>query len=1267
MSTKLGTLTLDLVARIGNFTAGMRQASSSAEREMGRASSSVNVMNGMLGKLAATAGAAFSVGQIISYTDKYTGLQNKLKLVTNSQSELNAAMQDTFAIAQNTGSAWDSTAMVYQRFADNAKRLGITMAETASLTETVSKAISISGGSAASAEAALMQFGQALASGVLRGEEFNSISEQAPGLLKAIAKGMGVNISELRAMAGEGKITGDVLVDSLSKAKPYIDDLFNKTDFTIGNSITQLSNAVTQFVGEAGKGSGAASALSNSIGFLAKNLSAVTNTMMIGATFMAGTYIPVIYGAITAGYARTKQIVEQTAIQYAAISAERTAAASSLAQAQAQLVNTQSTLAALAAEKALEVQRLQAQINAAGRMATATRMAQLRQIEVQVTAELTAAETALAAARARSTAAAATSVGVGRAAIGILSGPVGMGITLAAVAAGYLLMKDGADKATSSIDIQGQSVDDLIVKYRELNTLQRDNETKALAEQVQDLAVKFRVASSDLSSFMEALPASDEKIDFFVKLTKEYQNGKISNDKYYEAVKKGNFLTDEQLDKVRSLVGRYDEAKGKFNAAEVAQDALSKAMTGTTQKAKEQAAQVAGLSEEIKKLLAANAEGANKSNYLKEMVNLKVDPKLAEMLYEARKASNLIGSGKALDPKVFNSVMERWKADQGLNKTLEERAKIEEKTKKLIEAQGNAMKVNAKVAANAAKYNFAGIESKNKLPAGLLSAIHMQESKGDANAYNKSSGATGGFQFLKATGDQYGVKNRKDLSQSAEAAGKYMAYLLKLFEGDLDKAVSAYHAGEGNVQRGTNIGPVNRQYVKNIKGYMAGSSGIKFNEEYSSDDWVKEQEKLVMEREKYEKEQAEKQKQLALEVATYKERVNTELADKIKEVNEAGFGEAETKRLTAEYQKRAAIDIQVSEAAHADKISEYSDYLKSEEVLLNESFARRQRDLKLDLTLTVDEYKKASLLLEGERDKELQKARWRALEMRQAMVDQIKGLSAGADDIFAQATMSPQDYNRWSLENDRSNAQVGLKKERVGVEQDIMTSDSYSTDDERYEALKEAHQQYRDGLAAIDVKYYQGLEDLKNQTQAASLAGYGAMFGMMGSMLDAYGAKESTAYKVAFAMQRGFVLSSAILNAKGAIMSAWNDPSNVTMWQKIAGAAAVTVQTNDLMSAIQGVALTGMAHDGIDNIPKEGTWLLDKGERVVDSRTNSDLKNYLAEGGGGSGDVHISVQVTDSGVSTQSNQSDQKQLGQMIGNAVRTVIRQEQRQGGLLS
>lgn len=1220
MASKLGVLTLDLVARIGSFTQGMRQASSSAEREMGRASSSVNVMNGMLGKLAATAGAAFSINQIVNYADSYTGLQNRLKLVTDSQVELNTAMNDTFGIAQKTASSWDSVAMVYQRFADNADRLNITMAQTSALTETVSKAISVSGGSAASAEAALMQFGQALASGVLRGEEFNSIAEQAPGLLKAIAFGLNTNVGSLRAMAQDGKITGDVLVDALGKAKPYIDDLFNKTDFTISQSFTKLSNEVTKFIGEAGRGSGAASALSDSIGFLAKNLSAIADIAVVGGVAMLTKTIlaqtVAIQGSIAASVARraADTAVLQSQVQLAALEVQRTRQIAAQAISEIGLARQELNSATTRTARAAATMRL-TQAEIAHRIA-------LNQTTAAI-ATNTAAQNTLNASRA-----------IGTRMLALVGGPIGA-ITLgvAGLAAGYMLMRDNADKATASIDYQGQKLEDLIVKYRELNTLQRDNETKALADQVQGLTVKFRVASSDLSSFMQALPASDEKINFFVKLTKEYQNGKISSDAYYKAVKDVNFLTDEQLGKVRGLVGVYSEAKGKFNSAEVAQDALSKAMIGTTQKAKEQAAEVAGLTEEIKKLLGVNAEGANKSNYLKEMVDLKVDPKLAEMLYEARKAEGLEwGKNQVLSDAVRKSVLERWKADQGLNKTLEERAKIEERNKKAIEAQGSAMKVNAKVAANAAKYNFAGIESKNKLPAGLLSAIHMQESKGDANAYNKSSGATGGFQFLKATGDQYGIKNRKDLSQSAEAAGKYMAYLLKLFEGDLDKAVSAYHAGEGNVQRGTNIGPVNRQYVKNIKGYMGGSSGISFTEDYSFDDWAKEQEKLVMEREKYEKEQAEKQKQLALEVATYKERVNTELADKIKEVNEAGFGEAETKRLTAEYQKRAAIDIQVSEAAHADKISEYSDYLKSEEVLLNESFARRQRDLKLDLTLTVDEYKKASLLLEGERDKELQKARWRALEVRQAMVDQIKGLSAGADEIFAKATMSPTDYDRWSLENDRSNAKADLKNQRVGVEQDIMTSDLYSTDDDRYEDLKKAHQEYRDGLAAIDVKY---AEDSKALAEQQELDQLNLWSGVLGQAQNTFAqltqsaknsaGEQSSVYKTMFAMQQAFSVASSLTAAWTAYAQAFADPSAMTLPQKIAGGATVLAALMPAVTTISSIGIDGMAHDGIDNIPKEGTWLLDKGERVVDSRTNADLKGMIAKGGNGGPQININV------------------------------------------
>lgn len=868
-------------------------------------------------------------------------------------------------------------------------------------------------------------------------------------------------------------------------------------------------------------------------------------------------------------------------------------------------------------------------------------------------------------------------VGLRTAMLGLVGGPGGLAIlAIQAIAAGaaFLYMKNSSDESEKSLRKNNESVEEAIKKYNQLDEVKRRAQMVSEKDNLRDLAKEYDDITSKLItatySFSRHNDMTIEQSKQVNALVAEYKKtGNIED--FSKKINALNFINQTSKDRFNTLGGSVKDAGDQFKNQKTFVDQMAPAVKGIGDEAKQTASEVAGLSVEVRKLLGINSEGASKSNYLKEMVNLKVDPKLAEMLYEARKASNLMGSGKSLDPKVFNSVMERWKAEQGLNKTLEERTKIEEKNKKAIEAQGNAMKVNALVASNAAKYNFAGIESKNKLPAGLLSAIHMQESKGDANAYNKSSGATGGFQFLKATGDQYGVKNRNDLAQAAEGAGKYMAYLLKLFEGDLDKAVSAYHAGEGNVQRGTNIGPVNRQYVKNIKGYMAGASGVKFNEDYSFDDWAKEQEKLVMEREKREKEQADKQKQLALEVATYRERVNSELADKLEEIDKAGFDSTKTAELKAEYQNRAAIDIQVSEASHADKISEYSDYLKSEEQLLSESYARRQRDLKLDLSLTVDEYKKASLLLEGERDKELQKARWRALEARQAMVDQIKGLSAGADNIFAQATMPAGEYARWSLENDRSNAKSGLKNQRVGVEQDIMTSDLYSTDDDRYEALLEAHREYRDGMAAIDVEYAERVKELDAQQYEDTMSVYssllsqaGSVWGDMTQIVKDSAGESSAAYKAMYLVNQGIAMGQATINAFMAysqVLAQAPYPLNMTLAPIALGMGMANV------GMIAAQTISGMAHDGIDNIPKEGTWLLDKGERVVDSRTNADLKGMIANQKNGGGDVHISVQVTDSGVTTQSSQAEQKQLGQMIGNAVRSVIMQEKRQGGLLS
>lgn len=1193
MAGKLGVLTLDVVARIGKFVEPIKNASRTTEREMQRASSSVNVMNGMLGKLAATAGTVFSINQIKNYADSYTGIVNQLKLVTNGQAELNTAMNDTYKIAQATASSWGAVNTVYSKYMSNAKVLNLTQAETARLTEVTSKAVSISGSTTEAAAGALFQFGQALDGNILRAEEYNSLVDGAGGLLNAMAKGLGVTRGELRQMMLDGKLSGQVITEALLKAGDSVDELYSKTDTTIAASFNLITTEVTKMVGEFDSATGASKTFVEGITLLSQNMDALVDVTMVAGAYWAGTYIPVLVKGTQATIADTASKVTGTLASRAKAIADYEVAKSNLA-------------ATAAMVRAMGVTNAQ----------TAAMMANARAAYQQAAASRAAAV-------------------AGTGALGLLGGPVGIGVTLAAVAAGYLLMRDSTEESTKSLRENNESVDDAIKKYKELDEVQRRAQLVSEKNTLQDLAKEYDEINSKLItatySFSRHNDMTSEQSKQVNALIAEYKKtGDI--DQFSGKINALNFINQTGKDGFNALAGSVKTAGNQFKSQKSAVGQMELVLKGVGDQAKQTATETANLGEAIKKLLKESNQTIKDSAITSALASRGYNDTMIEL---AKKYLNVEGAivtnakgQKVLKDELKTKLREEYQAIMRSKNAVDERNKAEEKSKKLLEATGNAMKVNAKVAANAAKYNFAAIEAKNKLPSGLLSAIHMQESRGNANAYNKSSGAAGGFQFLEGTAKQYGVKDRYNLAQSAEGAGKYMAYLLDLFKGDLDKAVSAYHAGEGNVQRGTNIGPVNRQYVKNIKGYLGGSSGVSFTEDYSFDDWLKELEQHVAEQEKLEKELAETKK--AIQVSYYNEWQNLEYdnQERIKEIEKAfATDPTERDRLLGLQQK-----------AYEDDVA---NWIKAQ-----------------------DERVKA----ENEANQQILIDRYKFLNDSVAMYERIAGLSSGADEIFARATMSPEGYGRWSLANDRSNSQAALKKERVGVEQDIMTSNLYSTDDERYEALKEAHQQYRDGLAAIDVKYYQGLEDLQNQTQAASLAGYGAMFGMMGSMLDAYGAKESTAYKVAFAMQKGFVLSSAILNAKGAIMSAWNDPSNVTMWQKIAGAAAVAVQTNDLMSAIQGVALSGMAHDGIDNIPKEGTWLLDKGERVVDSRTNADLKDYLAKGGGsGGGDVNITVHVTDSGVSTQSNQNEQKQLGQMIGNAVRAVIRQEQRQGGLLS
>jgi len=173
---------------------------------------------------------------------------------------------------------------------------------------------------------------------------------------------------------------------------------------------------------------------------------------------------------------------------------------------------------------------------------------------------------------------------------------------------------------------------------------------------------------------------------------------------------------------------------------------------------------------------------------------------------------------------VSNASQQSAKGIKTNTEEAEANAKAAEKQAAAKAKLNKELQVNAKVQANAAKFGFASLESQYKLPSGLLSAINMQESRGDASAIGpqtKYGTAKGGFQFLDGTAKRFGLLGDDvfNTGKSAEAAAKYFQFLYDKF-GSWEKAISAYHAGEGNVERGTGLGPINREYVKNVMGYM---------------------------------------------------------------------------------------------------------------------------------------------------------------------------------------------------------------------------------------------------------------------------------------------------------------------------------------------------------------------------------------------------------------------------------------------------------------
>lgn len=1140
MATQTSRLVIEIDSRnaarnareIANELQNIQRNGDSASRSMNATSSATRSLAGYMAGL-------LTVGAAISRMDTYTGLQNRLKLVTDSQKELNQAMDDTFRIAQNTGSAWDSVAMVYQRFADNADRLGISMSKTAELTETVSKAIAISGGNAASAEAALTQFGQALASGVLRGEEFNSIAEQAPGLLKAIAFGMNVNIGELRTMAAEGKITGDALVDALTKAKTNVDDLFGKTDFTVANSLTQLSNAVTQFVGEAGKGSGAASLLSESISSLAKNLSTVADIAIVGGVALL-----------------TKAILAQTVATYGSVTASMQRRASLLSELQAQ-----ATLSAAEARRTGAVAQLTAMQLAdakatAARMAGIQRLAYVQNVVIPLEARATQATAAHTAATAADTVVqnannAARSRGA--ALLGLVGGPIGaITIGVAALAAGYIYLKNKTAEANAKLEEQGKIAEKTDKELRELSGNDKISAAKDLtaAFTAQNKALEESKKSVDAVLFaIRAVSVENERAR---KITEDARRGIISYDEAIKLLNKEKIPT-HLYDELRKQTVQYDENSEKAGKYQRGLKNLGEDVKLTGNAAQDAAVQHRAQADAIGSVseaaMKASKELQDYRNKLQEgnLVNLYetsyiekgYTPAQAKALVDAQKAIGL-ESGILSAQQIANALdsvriaEKRNKLEDDFNEKKKKQTKELEKQARLIGISGNSgigtgahLDVRYGGSRDGQRVSNAHLK---RLQAGgkPLSSYQITSEYGKRKAPTK-----GASTFHK--GIDFAMPVNTPITTNVAVKDVKTAY---------DSKGGGYYSTvtfeDGVVLKLLHQAP---SIASKIKG-GASSGTLKGNQEI----------------EKEAERQASAQLQLRMSVATEVRKIETQLQQDIKEINKAGFSPEETKRIISEYQTRADNDIAISKYALKTKLDDYSSFRKSEEDLLKDGFDQKKFYAAHDIELSKAQRNQAIRLLDEQYHHELAMIKLskeqRIFEVQQQFMSETaileKRYQLEEDRLIEIADLQEREFRRSllrlqkqkELQDNLKNAQKEWMQTSLSIGGSGIESSLYQASTSREDNIKSsenlldadtalattieeqesAWQAHADRMLEIDKAYVMA----KNQIYANWGANY---ISSTADILKTVLGEDSKYYQAAFDIQKAYAVAQVALNA----------------------------------------------------------------------------------------------------------------------------------------
>lgn len=515
---------------------------------MGRLEASVNRTERSIGSMERTMSslsgvakgllAALSVQQVASYADAWTELNNKVANSVRTGETQAEVMQRIFDVSQATQSSLNGTATLYARLERGTRTYNTSAEDLTRLTTIINQGFAVSGATAQEAENAIIQLSQGIASGVLRGEEFNSVSEQGSRLMVALADSMGVSIGQLRAMAAQGQLTTDVVVKGLLSQGDAIGKEFANTTVSIAKGLQVAGNNVTKFFGENSTVKSFAAGFRDSVITISENLETLGTALIGAAAIMGGRFAGALAMATAAQASRVKATIQ--GIVATRQSAQQEAAAASVTARKAAADKD----AALSALNVATAEYNVAKGSAAEAFALEN-VIRLRGIYVATSAEAALANNALAASQAKVAATGITfanTMKVVNSVTAPLGGPIGV---IAIVAAGWYLYSQRQAEARKEAIAFADTVPDVIKRLKDMNLAQAQG---VRADTVTSIEAQ-KEAISDLKDTISGLQSDYEK---YTTLARQYG---VTEDQNNGFVIKAKDAANELAKKRRDLDG----------------------------------------------------------------------------------------------------------------------------------------------------------------------------------------------------------------------------------------------------------------------------------------------------------------------------------------------------------------------------------------------------------------------------------------------------------------------------------------------------------------------------------------------------------------------------------------------------------------------------------------------------------------------------------------------------------------------------------------